>query len=297
MTANNSLNPSVDQTIRVDTLSDWRKIDVLWWQSDSVIPSTKVALDMHSITSLNPQAIIMLYFLCKKIKGKSSFDVLLKDLSPQVAGYLERVNFFDYSVAYHTGESINFDRNPLTKNLIELTAVNSLLQINKLGDWFYSNFEHWFPDASQTMYRQLAFEAINELCSNSVEHSTFDNNGKGYFLLQRYSDSSDKTNIIMSVGDCGIGIRNHLIRKYPEIDTSTDEEALIQAISGKSGRLQKTGGRGLKSICTLTKDYGGYFIIRSGCGLVFIQNGGITSNTYSYPLTGTTSTFCLRISK
>jgi len=88
------------------------------------------------------------------------------------------------------------------------------------------------------MYRQLSFEAINELCNNSVEHSRFEGNGEGYFVLQKYLDFSGKANVIMSVGDYGIGVHSHLIRKYPDFSSSDEAHMLSQAISGINGRLR-----------------------------------------------------------
>lgn len=284
-----------NNAITVTNLSDWREIDMLWHDSDQAIAGNTCTLDMRNISSLNPQAIIMLFMLCRKIKIQSGSMVFLEHLTPQIDGYLRRINFFDYEVATSRGECMDFSKNPLSKNLLELTKVDSLMQINKLGDWFYDNFEHWFPDKFQSMYRQLSFEAINELCSNSVEHSSFQNNGEGYFILQKYFDFTGKTNVIMSVGDYGIGVHNHLIRKYPDLSSSDEAHVLSQAISGISGRLKTGGGRGLKSICNLTRDYGGYFVIRSGCGLVFIQNGNVFSGMYSYSIPGTQCVFCLRI--
>jgi hypothetical protein len=281
--------------ITVANLSDWRKIDSLWKASDSVDKHESCIFDMINISYLNPQAIIMLFLLCKKIKEKTNYPVFLDSLSPQVYGYLRRIDFFKYDFAYAADEQyIDYGKNPQSTNLIELTKVNSLLQINKLGDWFYSSFEHWFPEKSQSMYRQLSFEAINELISNSVEHSSFDCNGEGYFLLQRYVDSEGNVNVLMSVGDYGMGIRTHLIRKYPELSSLAELEILLQAISGKSGRIRDAGGRGLKSICALTKEYGGYFFIRSNYGLIFIQNGNISAEILSYPIPGTQCAFCLR---
>lgn len=284
-----------NNTITVTNLSDWREIDIIWHTSERIEAGNICTLDMCNISSLNPQAIVMLFMLCRKIKTHSSSEVVLDNLTPQIDGYLRRVNFFNYEVATSKGEFIEFSKNPLSKNLLELTKVDSLMQINKLGGWFYDNFEHWFPDNSQSMYRQLSFEAINELCSNSVEHSAFESNGEGYFILQKYLDFAGKTNVIMSVGDYGIGVRNHLIRKYPELYSSDEAHVLFEALSGKSGRLKTGGGRGLKSICNLTRDYGGYFVIRSGCGLVFIQNGTIFTEMYSYSIPGTQCAFCLRI--
>ncbi|SFM23865.1 ATP-binding protein [Pelosinus propionicus] len=284
-----------NNTITVTNLSDWREIDILWHTSDRIEAGNICTLDMCNISSLNPQAIVMLFMLCRKIKTHSSSGVVLDNLTPQIDGYLRRVNFFDYEVATSKGNSIEFSKNPLSKNLLELTRVDSLMQINKLGDWFYDNFEHWFPDKLQSMYRQLSFEAINELCSNSVEHSKLEGNGEGYFVLQKYWDFDNKTNVIMSVGDYGIGIRNHLIRKYPEFSLIDEAHILSQAISGISGRLRTGGGRGLKSICNLTRDYGGYLVLRSGCGLVFIRNGNIFTKNYSYPIPGTQCVFCLKV--
>lgn len=287
----------MQNTIPVNNLSDWREIDVLWHASDLIQAGNICTLDMCNISSLNPQAIVMLFILCRKIKAQSSPEVVLDNLTPQIAGYLRRVNFFDYEVATSKGECIEFSKNPLSKNLLELTKVDSLVQINKLGDWFYDNFEHWFPGKSQSMYRQLSFEAINELCSNSVEHSKLDSNGEGYFVLQKYLGSAGKTNVIMSVGDHGIGVHSHLVRKYPELSSSDEAHMLYEAISGKSGRLRTGGGRGLKSICNLTHDYGGYFVIRSGRGLVFINNGNVQIEMFSYGIPGTQSVFCLRVNQ
>lgn len=291
-TANYNLE---NNTITVTNLSDWREIDILWHTADHIQAGQFYTLDMSAISSLNPQAIIMLFMLSKKIKIQSGFKVLLNKLTPQIDGYLRRINFFSYELATSKGPSVDFSKNPLSTNLLELTKVDSLMQINKLGDWFYDNFEHWFPDNSQSMYRQLSFEAINELCGNSVEHSKFEGNGEGYFVLQKYLDSAGKNNVIMSVGDYGIGVRNHLIRKYPDLSSSDEAHVLSQAISGISGRLRTGGGRGLKSICNLTRDYGGYFVIRSGCGLVLIQNGAVFMNMYSYSIPGTQCIFCLRV--
>lgn len=285
-----------DNTITVGNLSDWRKIDSLWKTSAIVNPDDICTFDMHNILYLNPQAIIMLFILCKRIKNKTSYPVFLDNLTPQVYGYLRRINFFEYDLAYSADEQyMDYGKNPQSTNLIELTKVNSLMQINKLGDWFYSSFEHWFPDQSQSMYRQLSFEAINELISNSVEHSSFDSNGEGYFVLQKYVDSAGKANVIMSVGDYGIGIRNHLLRKFPELKEYDGAAIVSRAISGTSGRLRIGGGRGLKSICNLTQDYGGYFVIRSGYGLVFIQNGNVQTNLLSYSSPGTQCAFCFRV--
>ncbi len=285
---------TLENRIPITSLSDWRTIDPLW-QLVEISPALQPCIfDMSNLTSLNPQAVIMLLMLCKKAKEKSCSNVIFDKLSPNVDGYLRRINFYDQDVAVSTGTPIEFNKNPHTRNLLELTKVSSMLQINQLGDWFYENFEHWFPDKSQSIYRQCSFEAINELCGNSVEHSSFEGSGEGYFVLQKYLDFAGKTNVIMSVGDYGIGIRNHMLRKYPDLESLDEAEILKQAISGKSGRLRNVGGRGLKSICNLTKEYGGYFVIRSGRGLLFMQNGSISKFTPFYPICGTQGVFCLK---
>lgn len=297
MQNNDQVNYTAEEnTLTIANLNDWRKIDSLWKSSDIVAPNNICTFNMRNISYLSPQAIIMLFILCKKIKESTNYPVFLDNLTPQVYGYLRRINFFEYNLAYAADEQyMDYGKNPHSTNLIELTKVNSLLQINKLGDWFYSSFEHWFPDKSQSMYRQLSFEAINELISNSVEHSSFDSNGEGYFMLQKYVDLEYKTNVLMSVGDYGIGVRNHLIRKYPELSSLNETDILFQATSGKSGRIRNVGGRGLRSICNLTKEYGGYFFIRSGNGLAFIQNGIFLTQANSFSIPGTQCAFCLRI--
>jgi len=108
---------------------------------------------------------------------------------------------------------------------------------------------------------------VSELLRNVIEHS---NSSDGAFICAHNYDRADPARVTIAVADCGVGIRAHLGRAYPEAQvndwnavTMAMRPGITGAIPGMYGTPDNAGA-GLFITRSIAKGSGGYFLVASG---------------------------------
>jgi hypothetical protein len=111
---------------------------------------------------------------------------------------------------------------------------------------------------------------LSELLRNVLEHADSEN---GAFVCAQNFRTGDPPRVSIAVADCGRGIPDHLLRKYPDI-SDYDSDVIAMALKpGVTGALPgmygtpDNAGAGLFITRCIAKGSGGYFLVASGQGV------------------------------
>lgn len=283
------------ETINLPNLNEWKeKMDGICWRINKLRLGDHVTLNMTKIMFIKPQGTIMLLLICNRIWNITGAKVKITKINPAVQSYLERADFFNYSFVY-TENKISlwnmFNRNTNSLSIIEITHIKSPNDSANLKRRVQSILETWFPDRISAQYCSRVSTMISEICNNSLEHSKgYTDMGECYFVLQRYTHAG-KPEIVIAIGDIGVGIRHHLKFKYNWVSDS-DVLCIKKILRGLSGRLDGSGGMGIPFIKSTISNYNGTFLIRSGKGYVEVKDH-ISSNEFQNSFPGTQSLIIL----
>lgn len=287
------MNSNLYLSIPLTDINNWTKLDNVCWKISKLSFGQHIAFNLKGINFLNPSGILMLFLLCMEVNNRTSEKVKLLHVNSNLQRYLKRVKFYDYDFAYSdvsetwwSWPSLNLDTG------IQLSCIDKPHDVGELAEKTKKILYKWFPSPTLNRYRDKAITVLMEMCNNSIEHSSLDNEyGTCYCTIQKYNHMSGPC-IFIAVGDLGIGIRQHLVRRYRWI-CNTDAEYIKEAIAGRSGRLDGTGGLGLRMIKEITSDYRGNLIIRSGKGAILVDNE-VRSFDAKHGFPGTQCTIILR---
>lgn len=264
---------SMQDIVILPDLNNWRnKIDGICWRISKLTSGQNVTLGMEKVTFIRPQGTIMLLMICNMIYDKTRNTVRLENLRPDIQAYLERVDFFEFPFAY-TESKIpwwkSFSRSVNSSTIVEITAIRNPIDSANFKGRINNIIENWFPD--RRSYSSEVSTAVTEICNNSLEHSRgHESMGECFCLLQKYNHL-DRPEIAIAIGDIGVGIRHHLQYRYDGLYDS-DVACIKKVLDGLSGRLDGSGGMGIPFIRKTVHNYGGYFTIRSGRGVVEVYD-------------------------
>lgn len=232
-------------------------------------------LDFKNVDFINPIAVLELKMLTLKLEDYK-LPIVLRRMKPIVESYLRRVNFIT-----------NKERSD-SDEIIELARLNNPVDVAKLSLKINKILLGWIPDEKYKQYRYEINQIIKEVCFNSIEHSVLgDYSGECWFNLQKYSVGEDRFKIRLAIGDIGIGVKKHIINRFPEWSKLTDTEAIQKALLGNTGRMTGRGGLGLQMVQGVTKKYKGAMLLKSGFGSVAISNQQMMSVHLEHPIPGT----------
>lgn len=261
--------------ILLPDINEWKnKIDVICLRFNNLSYGNNVCLDMSKIKFLRPQGAIMLILICDRIKELTGNQVELKGIDKAVHAYLERINFFQipHSFTYEKlSPWLRFNRNAESLTVMELTHVKSPLDSVNIGTKVENILDTWFPDRNDKKFSSVVATMVKEICNNSLEHSKgYIKMGECYCMLQKYS-IGNKPEIAIAIGDIGVGIK-HNIKNIHKGVLDSDVVSIKKVLAGLSGREDGSGGMGIPFIKTNISKYKGSFAIRSGKGIVEVQN-------------------------
>jgi len=268
-------------------------IDSIAWQIGKLRNGEKVILNLSEVTFIEPSGSIFLVILCRQIYNLTNERVELKNINYDLNNYLKRIEFprIVENWAFIKTNSWLYNINISTRSKTTVIELTQLKKGDKRDLYTFNKMcreiiEKWFGYEQYEEYRERSLTVIREACSNAIEHSESD----AYVTLQKYS--YPKTKIMISVGDLGIGIKEHLKRVHGWVGKN-DVDFIKQALSGKSGRTDKEGGFGLKTIQGITSKQNGEIRIRSGKGLIII-NEGVKEYIFNHNFPGTQYTIILK---
>lgn len=216
-------------------------------------------LDMDDVSFVKPYGFLSLVLISRILASKSGRPVSLINLRSSIHHYFRRMNIVNTAgtwlrISGKTNEE--WDRNPATQNLLELTLIQNKNDVISVVTRTESIFARWLQINN---LREL-MTAVSELCTNIYEHSQ---DKYGCILIQKYAHQiAGYVTVELAVGDLGIGIKGSL-----SVAGSKKQEAPIyylrQAMEGKTSRNTGRGGLGLRTVEGIAAQNQGVFWIRS----------------------------------
>jgi anti-sigma regulatory factor (Ser/Thr protein kinase) len=118
------------------------------------------------------------------------------------------------------------------------TRLSELTEVDELADRLLQPLIDHFDDVA--VVRDAVLMAISELCQNAVEHGASD---AGCVVAAGRGKADGLSQIMLGIGDYGIGIPEHIRPSHPEF--VVDEHAIGQALQeGVSGTQRPDRGYG-----------------------------------------------------
>lgn len=122
--------------------------------------------------------------------------------------------------------------------IIRPTRLEELTEVDGLADRLLQPLIDHFDDVA--VVRDAVLMAISELCQNAVEHGASD---AGCVVAASRGEVDGLRQIMLGIGDCGMGIPKHIRGSHPEF--VVDEHAIGQALQeGVSGTQRPDRGYG-----------------------------------------------------
>lgn len=238
-------------------------IDKIYSPLHSINTGEKTIFDLSDVEFVTPEALVLLATASRLCHEKTNQIVMWKNVNPNVRSYMDRMNINDLPFV-SLEHPFFFKKRQYTKSdaLIELSIIANSQGIGGAIIRTREILNRWFSNSPQNYIRSLS-TLFKESFENSIEHSSSTpSNGFCYYALQKYSRPDKKAEIQIAVGDIGVGILASQKRKYPS--TKDDAEAIIEALYGRSGRINGNGGMGFANIREALECVNGRLAIRSG---------------------------------
>lgn len=242
------------------------KADRLAWRLNKLEPGDNIALNIQNKDWIEPIDMVLLALCTLIIHEKTQNQVVIKGLLPHVERYLATMGFHDLVKDACSNLQL---RQPMfnfftTNKSVSITKLNALEDILPFVNNVKSVLDRAFPNRRMQNYKDKVSTVVLEACSNGVEHST----RPTYGVVQVYSHKGENE-VRIAIGDTGMGIKRHLQNRHGNIGFS-DNQYIMKALEGTSGRLGARGGNGLRRIQEICRENGGSFSIRSGQGALAI---------------------------
>ncbi len=234
-------------------------IDQLYKLAEESPISDFYTLDMNDVTFVRPYGFVGLVLVSRFLSSLSGKRVNLINLRSNIHQYFLRMNILSTASSWMmiTGKvNDEWDRNPGTQNLLELTLIQDSKDVFNVVSRTESIFSRWLQIKN---LREL-MTSVSELCTNVFEHSQ---DKYGCILIQKYTHQiAGLVTVGLAVGDLGIGIRGSL----STLDSRKEEPPIYflrQAMDGKTSRTTGRGGLGLRTVEEIATQNHGLFWIRS----------------------------------
>lgn len=234
-------------------------IDSLYQLVQGIPQCESYTLDMNDVSFVRPYGFVGLVLVSRTLASLSGRRVTLINLRSNIHHYFLRMNILSTAYPWMTiNGKVNdeWDRNPATQNLLELTLIQDSKDVLSVITRTESIFARWLQIKN---LREL-MTSVSELCTNVYEHSQ---DKYGCILIQKYTHQmAGFFTVGLAVGDLGIGIRGSL----SNLDSRKEEPPIYflrQAMDGKTSRATGRGGLGLRTVEEIATQNHGLFWIRS----------------------------------
>lgn len=249
-------------------------------------------IDLSSINFMHPLDIGEVCLLLIERQSSPNKNIILPK-NGDLLSYLKRMHFnqflseLGYVESAQILDAINMSERE-SLNIQEITHSHYIDEFNgRLGhfDEMFKNFGLNDEDARR------ALNIIAELGNNVFDHNIGSwptNFIGGIIVAQNYPEMK---RIEVVVADAGVGFLGSLKNAYP--DLTGDIEAIEKGLRGYTGRIGENRGNGLRFVQEWTiKNFHGMLLIRSGTGLVQVDESGSQSQEVSR-VVGTTAKFVI----
>lgn len=192
-----------------------------------------VVLDASDLVDLHPLfAVRLALWIERHRRDGRSVDIR----EPEDGGTRRRFR------AFRLGRAIGGVAEALVEDdadvIIRPTRLGELTEVDELADKLLQPLIDQFDDVA--VVRDAVLMAISELCQNAVEHGVSD---AGCVVAASRGEVDGMSQIMLGIGDCGVGIPKHIRGSHPEF--VVDEHAIGQALQeGVSGTQRPDRGYG-----------------------------------------------------
>lgn len=156
---------------------------------------------------------------------------------------------------------------PEEDTIMPVTCMREFGEVEEVAERTQEILEYQLPDVSPLGH--AAFMAMSELCANAIDHG--ENDLGAFAAVRRVTDP--KRQVTIAIGDLGIGVPEHIRRRYPE--WSDDGWAIAYATrESVSGTNNPHRGIGFSSVfeAALTSSlHAGRMDILSASGFCRVQ--------------------------
>ena len=235
--------------------------------------------NMQAVSWIKPYGAIALVLAARHLAKLSERPVELQNLDNDVHLYLNRMDILSTQYDFlqsSVSPSEEWDRNPETLNLLELTTIAGPKDVEKVVTRAERVFNHWLT----TPHLYSLLNVLSELCANIYQHS---GDSQGCVLMQKYDfHSQGKRTVCLAVGDLGCGIRGSMVRRHGEIGAEP-LDYLQEAMQGKTSRANGRGGLGLRTVEQIASASGGYLWLRSETAAICRQGANNVQTKQNLP--------------
>lgn len=236
-------------------------------------------IDLSKVTFIRPFGLIYLgMFLRHHNALGKSFKVITPPENSAAYKYLATQNFW---------ERFNFNPDTIAKQKIlrckNCTSLNDIVDIQKreyIAEDVGRDVLNVLHD-NHVLFAEMITEVVSELVDNFACHSK---QNLAALMMQCYPGLHE---VVIAVGDCGIGIRESLAssKKYEYLKTKHHYEAILQAFEPLVTR-KREGGTGLTMVRDNVISRGGTVVLSSGDEYVRINKKETVYGKMSYDLSG-----------
>jgi hypothetical protein len=224
------------------------------------LASDRPKVDLSSLTFIEPSAVVYLGMFFRHFNASGKFFAVKFPVDRKVRKYLadqqfwERFNFRP-DLVIREGRLRAFTSSTSPGDIIDIQKAPRVAE--RVAQEVYQILE-WHPHVDRIG------EIVSELVDNFAIHS------KGplaAFAMQWYPR---RKRAILSIGDCGLGIRRTLSRnpKYAHLGGQPHSRAAVEAFKPLVSGLQLGGGTGLTEVRMAVTDLKGSMRLTTGDGYV-----------------------------
>lgn len=255
-------------TIKPNVRLDQGTLDNLgeWTESDD----DRLIVDLTTVRFVDSYAMVVLVTLMT-LWRRSGWPVELRlpDARP-TRNYLARMRFFSMlpgGVRCHEPLPTVTENPSLLIPLTKLDVTSGESAVDELARFVHPQLP-----------RQLAswfVEAMAEIAGNVLQHAQSD---IGFLAAQRFEKDFQglvAPRLQLVVADAGIGIKDSLVGRYPDLQTQPDTAAIELALKAEvTSKPSTNSGVGLSTVDEYARAFGGVLRVRSGAGVVVHRRTG-----------------------
>lgn len=264
---------------------------------DWTIANTQVKIDFTACKSANYQALSLLVLYVWKLRAQGCRVTTELDQEASGASNMWRRMGAQALFQVSTDTAVQFSGNEY-KPLLAVRNSDDFKKAIATAEKYTEDFD--------VEYTNTLRYVLSELLYNTLEHggSNFDFRGRQIRMpsLIQFTWYQTRNEIEFIVADNGVGIRHHLSKAYPGIES--DEDAIRLAVRpGVSGTFQAGGvyrardnaGVGLYISTSIVRRLNADMYIVSGNGLLHVSPRDVTSRTLEGSWPGTFVLVTLRV--
>lgn len=253
---------------RIERLLKSPRLEDLYFGSATDEP-VELVIDLRDVLFVDPYPLTVIPALCEEIDDQVHRTWVCLPANPGVKNYCGVSGLIDTlePVVELVGEGSCVSRRVVDSEvLVALTRIESTTDVEDVTRRAKPTLEALlsrFGWPSEISERTIA--ALSEIAMNVVEHAE----SVGFLTLQAYRLDGPEPFLVVSVSDCGVGVRSTLAEKYPRFESEGvgGDEVLMELFQRfLTSRPNQQRGKGIQTLRDAIRTVRGRILFRSGRG-------------------------------